>query len=120
MYFERFLGLDDVAVLISGEPIRFTARDFSCDSAPAAQNEATLLLHARPATRQCVAMSIIKITRHFASCKPKKSLEVHQTLFPAWGWVWVRDYRVRTGTLGPLGAKQRLEPALLAFFLEPG
>ena len=37
VYFERFLGLDDVAVLISGAPIRFTACDFSCDSAPAAQ-----------------------------------------------------------------------------------
>ena len=37
MYFERFLGLDDVAVLISGAPIRFTAYDFSRDSAPAAQ-----------------------------------------------------------------------------------
>ena len=37
MYFERFLGLDDVSVLIFGAPIRFTACDFSCDSAPAAQ-----------------------------------------------------------------------------------
>ena len=33
VYFERFLGLDDVAVLISGASIRFTACDFSCDSA---------------------------------------------------------------------------------------
>ena len=49
VYFERFLGLDDVAVLISGAPIRFTACDFSCDSAPAAQIRPQCLLHARPA-----------------------------------------------------------------------
>ena len=48
VYFERFLGLDDVAVLISGAPIRFMACDFSCDSAPAAQMR-PVLLHARPA-----------------------------------------------------------------------
>ena len=62
VYFERFLGLDDVAVLISGTPIRFTACDFSCDSAPAVQMRPQCCCMHDPHTRQCVAMTIINIT----------------------------------------------------------
>ena len=85
VYFEQFLGLDGVAVQISGVPIRFTAGDSSYDSAPAAQMWPHCCCMRDPHTRQCVVMPIINITRHFASCKPKKSLEVHKTLFPARG-----------------------------------
>ena len=62
VYFERFLGLDDMAVLISGTPIRFTACDFSCDSVPAAQMRPQCCCMHDSHTRQCVAMTIINIT----------------------------------------------------------
>ena len=82
MYFERFIGLDDVAVLISGAPIRFTACDFSCDSAPAAQMRPQCCCMCDPHTRQCVAMTIISITWLFCILEAQEIAQSTPDPFP--------------------------------------
>ena len=87
LQFERFLGLDDVAVLISGAPIRFTACDFSCDSAPAAQMrpQCCTCCMRDPHTRQCVAMTIISITCLFCILEAQEIARSTPDPFPRVG-----------------------------------
>ena len=78
MYFERFLRLDNVAIPISGTPIRFAASDFSYVTVYQHCKYSYIQLLLADSGLPC--MIIINITGHFASCKPHKSLEVHHSL----------------------------------------
>ena len=74
-----------MAVLISGAPIRFTACDFSCDSARVAQMRPQCCCMRDPHTRQCVAMTIINITRLFCILEAQEIARSTPDPFPCVG-----------------------------------